>query len=119
MIDHLELHTADLARATAFYRETLAPLGYRLHVEGAAHGFGAAPDALDFWLKPGTPSEPRPHFAFRCASRALVDQAHGAALAAGGENRGSPSLLAHIHPRYYAAFVGDPDGHPVELVCHA
>jgi predicted lactoylglutathione lyase len=70
-------------------------------------------------VRDGGPSSPRPHFAFGCATRELVDQAHRAALEAGGENNGAPALLAHIHPTYYAAFVRDPDGHNVEFVCQA
>jgi len=117
MIDHLELLTADLAVATAFYQRALAPLGYARHVSGVSHGFGAEPDRLDFWLRAGAASTPRPHFAFGCASHAVVDAAHRAALAAGATDNGAPKLLPHIHPAYYAGFVLDPDGHNVEFVC--
>lgn len=118
MIDHLELLVADLSRATTFFRGALAPLGYAVHVDGLPRGFGTAPDRLDFWLRDGGPSTPRPHLAFHCASRALVDAAHQAALAVGGIDNGAPRVLDHIHPRYYAGFVRDPDGHNIELVCH-
>lgn len=119
MIDHLELFVSDLPRAAAFFREALVPLGYAIHVEGKPLGFGAQRDRLDFWLNEGGPSTPRPHLAFGCATRALVDEAHRAALAAGGTDNGAPRVLAHIHPSYYAAFVRDPDGHNIEFVCHA
>jgi catechol 2,3-dioxygenase-like lactoylglutathione lyase family enzyme len=119
MIDHLELLVADLPRATDFFRQALGPLGYAVHVEGAPRGFGASRDRLDFWLNQGGPSTPRPHLAFHCTSRALVDDSHRAALAAGGTDNGAPRILEHIHPTYYAAFVRDPDGHNIEFVCHA
>ena len=118
MIDHLELLVADLPRSAAFFGAALAPLGYALRVEGNPTGFGASSSSLDFWIKEGGPSTPRPHFAFTCASRALVEAAYRAALAAGGTDNGAPKILAHIHPSYYAGFVRDPDGHNVELVCH-
>ncbi len=118
MIDHLELPVSDLRRAIDFFRQTLAPLGYALRVEGNPSGFGQSDSSLDFFIKEGGPSSPRPHFAFTCASRALVEAAHRAALAAGGTDNGGPKLMAHIHPSYYAGFVLDPDGHNVELVCH-
>ncbi len=118
MIDHLELFTADLPAATAFYERALARLGYELRVTGPAHGVGADPARLDFWLRAGTASTPRPHFAFACASRALVDASHRAAMDAGATDAGAPKLLPHIHPTYYAGFVLDPDGHKVEFVCH-
>jgi catechol 2,3-dioxygenase-like lactoylglutathione lyase family enzyme len=119
MIDHLELETPDLAAATAFYRRALAPLGYALHVTGASHGFGTDATRLDFWLRAGDPLAPRPHFAFACTTRALVDAAHRAALEAGGRDNGAPRVLAHIHPTYYAGFVLDLDGRNVEFVCHS
>ena len=51
-------------------------------------------------------------------SRALVDAFYKAALAAGGRDNGPPGIRAHYHPDYYGAFVLDPDGHNVEVVCH-
>jgi predicted lactoylglutathione lyase len=54
---------------------------------------------------------------FFCATRALVDASHQAALAAGATDNGAPGILARIHPTYYAGFVLDPDGHNVEFVC--
>lgn len=117
MIDHLELFTSDLAAATRFYERALAPLGYALRFREPSHGFGSEPGRADFWLRAGTASTPRPHFAFACASRALVDAAHAAALAAGGSDSGAPAVLTRIAPDYYAGFVRDPDGHHVEFVC--
>jgi catechol 2,3-dioxygenase-like lactoylglutathione lyase family enzyme len=118
VIDHIELYVGDVNHAASFYRKALAPLGYALRKEGKPSGFGRAPDALDFWLAEGGPSTPRPHIAFQCHSRAEVDAVHGAALAAGGTDNGSPALLTRIHPHYYAGFVLDPDGHNIEFVCH-
>jgi catechol 2,3-dioxygenase-like lactoylglutathione lyase family enzyme len=118
MLDHLELAVADLSHAVRFYKAALAPLGYGLRVTSTLQGFGVDMNSLDFWLREGSVSTPRPHFAFRCSSREFVDIAHRAALGAGGRNNGSPRLLTRIHPHYYAGFVFDPDGHNVEFVCH-
>jgi catechol 2,3-dioxygenase-like lactoylglutathione lyase family enzyme len=118
MIDHVEILVGDLARSAEFFRTALAPLGYDRRVDGTPTGFGASSDALDFWLRGGGPSTPRPHLAFQCATRADVDAAYDAALRAGGGNDRAPALLPQIHPDYYAAFVRDPDGHNIEFVCH-
>ena len=118
MLDHLELTVANLQSSERFYRAALAPLGYELRVTSVSRGFGTDAHALDFWIKVGQAAVPPPHFAFQCRSRALVNAAFDAAVAAGGEDNGKPALLAHIHPSYYAAFVRDPDGHNVEFVCH-
>jgi catechol 2,3-dioxygenase-like lactoylglutathione lyase family enzyme len=119
MIDHLELLVTDPKQSAAFYAGALKPLGYAMHVEGPALGFGATTDALDFWLKPGGPSTPLPHFAFNCETRALVDSCYEAALTAGGKRDRPPALMPRVHPNYYAGFVLDRDGHLVEFVCHA
>lgn len=49
---------------------------------------------------------------------ATVDAFHAAALAAGGSDNGAPGMRPQYHPRYYGAFVLDPDGHNVEAVIH-
>jgi catechol 2,3-dioxygenase-like lactoylglutathione lyase family enzyme len=119
MLDHLEITVADLERSATFYSAALAPLGYELRVSAEGRGFGADGRTLDFWLRRGEAARPPPHFAFHCTSRALACRAHEAAVAAGGIDAGSPRLLPHIHPSYFAGFVLDPDGHKVEFVCHA
>jgi catechol 2,3-dioxygenase-like lactoylglutathione lyase family enzyme len=118
MIDHLELQVADLSRARDFYAAALAPLGYALHVEGPSLGFGTDASTLDFWIRPGEPSRPAPHFAFHCATRALVDAAYASAVATGAVSRAAPVLMPRVHANYYAAQLADPDGHPIEFACH-
>jgi catechol 2,3-dioxygenase-like lactoylglutathione lyase family enzyme len=48
----------------------------------------------------------------------MVRAFHAAALAHGGRDDGAPGLRAEYHPTYYAAFVLDPDGNRLEVVCH-
>jgi len=68
--------------------------------------------ATDFAEKPA-----HLHLAFRAERREQVDAFHRAALEAGGKDNGAPGLRRY-HANYYAAFVIDPDGHNIELVCH-
>src|SRR2546423_1002836 len=118
MIDHTGISVSDFERSKAFYRAALAPLGYELLMEfpGGA-GFGVPPRP-DFWIGQGEPNRPAIHIAF-AATRAQVDAFHRAALAAGGRDNGAPGLRPHYHANYYAAFVIGPDGHNIEVVCHA
>jgi catechol 2,3-dioxygenase-like lactoylglutathione lyase family enzyme len=126
MIDHVELFVRDKAQSVTFFQGALAPMGYALHVPGtasgagtgAAAGFGAAPDVLDFWVREGGPSAPLPHVAFHCTTRELVDRCHAAAMRAGAKERSGPKLFPTVHPHYYAAQVYDPDGHNIEFACH-
>lgn len=125
MIDHTGVMVSDFTRSKAFYAAALAPIGYAPLVEfstavtGRADvaGFGEVPKP-DFWIISGTPNRPAIHVAFRAGSRALVDAFHTAAIAAGGTDNGAPGLRLHYHPNYYGAFVLDPDGHNIEVVCH-
>jgi len=70
-----------------------------------------------FWLT--ARAEPTPaygHIAFRASGKAAVDAAHAAALGAGGRDDGAPGPRSQYGPRYYAAYVRDPDGYRVEVV---
>ena len=40
-------------------------------------------------------------------------------VATGAETLHEPRLFPEYHPNYYGAFVRDPDGNNVEVVCHA
>jgi catechol 2,3-dioxygenase-like lactoylglutathione lyase family enzyme len=125
MIDHTGVKVSDIAGAKAFYGAALAPIGYRLLLEFPAAvtgsddvaGFGVPPKP-DFWIAQGTPNRPAVHVAFRVTERALVDAFYAAALAAGGRDNGAPGPRPHYHENYYGAFVLDPDGHNIEVVCH-
>lgn len=134
MIDHMGMPVSDLARATEFYRKTLAPLGYGVVMEvsaeetghGAAVGFGPPGEAEDFqsgkpsfWIGEGNRLGEHVHVAFVAPSRASVDAFYRAALDAGGKDNGPPGLRPHYHANYYAAFVFDLDGNNIEAVCHA
>lgn len=125
MIDHTGIVVSDFQRSKTFYQQALAPIGYQLMMEFSAAvtghadvaGFGEPPKP-DFWISRGTPNVPPLHIAFGTDKRALVDAFYQAALAAGGRDNGAPGLRPHYHPDYYGAFVLDPDGHNIEVVCH-
>jgi predicted lactoylglutathione lyase len=51
-------------------------------------------------------------------SPTTVDAFHAAALDAGGTDHGAPGIREIYHPTYYGAYVLDPDGNNVEVVCH-
>lgn len=118
MIDHVGLNVSDHARSKGFYERALAPIGYEVVMDfpGEASGFGAD-GSPDFWLVRRDPVG-FAHVAFAASDRAAVDAFYAAALEAGGADNGPPGLRPHYHEHYYAAFVHDPDGNNVEVVCH-
>jgi len=125
MIDHMSVAVSDFHKSKQFYTKALAPIGYSLLKEVTAAqsshhdaaGFGEPPKP-DFWIAAVAPDVPPVHVAFAVASRAQVNAFYDAAIAAGGRDNGAPGLRPY-QPNYYAAFVRDPDGHNIEVVCHA
>lgn len=116
-IDHLALTVRDLETSRRFYEQTLRPFGIRV-VESSQGPIGFGPTGSeDFWIKPGEPAA-RVHLAFLASDRATVDAFHRAALAAGGQDNGSPGLRPQYDAGYYAAYAIDPDGNNVEAVFH-
>ncbi|CAH2602096.1 Lactoylglutathione lyase and related lyases [Rhodovastum atsumiense] len=125
MLDHVFLSVSDIDRSVAFYRQALTPLGItdRLDYDGRngppghpdLKGFGCK-GRMVFWLRQGQADGRAAHVGFVAGSRAEVDAAYAAAIAAGATDNGSPGPRLHYDPRYYAANVLDPDGYSLEFV---
>jgi catechol 2,3-dioxygenase-like lactoylglutathione lyase family enzyme len=121
MFDHVSIGVSDIKRAGAFYDAVLKPLDVtRLHDGDTALGYGEKSAGL--WLlaanKPvKADMESGLHFCFKAKSRAAVDGFYTAALKAGGKDNGKPGVRADYSPKYYAAFVVDPDGYRIEAYC--
>ena len=125
MLDHVFISVTDLDRSVAFYTSALAPLGIgdRVDYEGAdgpaghpdLKGFGSG-GKIYFWLRKGVVEGRAAHVGFVADSRAQVDAAYEAAIAAGATDNGPPSARLYYDPRYYAANVLDPDGYSLEFV---
>ena len=124
MFSHVTVGSNDMARSTAFYDGVGKALGLVKHMEvpdGA--GYGRADGRPQLWIV-------RPldrHAAtvgngitigLDADTRPAVDAAYAAGIAAGGKDEGKPGIRAHYHPNYYGAYVRDPDGNKVCIVCH-
>lgn len=117
MFDHIGIHVHDLDAAIRFYSAALASLG---HVVGSrdATSAGIGPkDAPALWLYASKTKATGVHLAFKTTKRAHVDRFHAAGLEAGGTDNGAPGPRKDYSPTYYAAFLIDPDGNNVEVVC--
>jgi catechol 2,3-dioxygenase-like lactoylglutathione lyase family enzyme len=120
-IHHLSFAVTDLVRSGAFYDATLSVLGYvRVWARAAAFGYGLPGGSDKFAIKVQSDgvSVPRQgfHVAFCAPSREAVDAFYTAALAHGGKDNGGSGLHPEYGSDYYAAFVLDPDGYPIEAV---
>jgi catechol 2,3-dioxygenase-like lactoylglutathione lyase family enzyme len=118
MFHHVQLSVSDFPAALRFWRAALEPLGFvAQHVDeaGKSAGFGP-PGAPKLWIGVGTPSKGPVHLALEAKDVAAVKGFHAAALAAGGRDHGAPGPRPDYGPKYWAAFVLDPDGNNVEAV---
>jgi catechol 2,3-dioxygenase-like lactoylglutathione lyase family enzyme len=118
MIDHISLRVQDFSRAIDFYKSALAPLGYKVLMEFPnVAGLGANGKA-DLWIMQSEQQPSPTHIAIN-GERPQIQAFHEAALTSGGTDNGPPGLRLDYHPNYYAAFVLDPEGNNIEVVCHA
>ena len=132
MFTYVCLGTNDLSRAVAFYDAALAPLGLRRCATpgeedwdgwagwGTYEARGAREVAL--WVckpidgKPATAGNGA-MVALCATSWAAVRGFYDAAIKKGGTPEGEPGLRPQYNEDFYAAYVRDPDGNKVAVVC--
>ena len=113
----------DIERSRVFYRRVLGLLGYRVWHEAPPNLVGLGPSTrteeplATFWLREGDAPSTGTLVSFTVESRELVERFYANALEAGGADGGGPAMRP-FHPDYYSAYVIDPDGLTLEVVCH-
>ena len=121
MFDHVSIGVSNIERAGKFYDAVLKPLDItRLSDGDTSLGYGEK--SLGLWVQTANrpvkaDMESGLHFCFQAKSRAAVDAFHAAAMKTGGKDNGKPGVRADYGPKYYAAFVVDPDGYRIEAYC--
>lgn len=132
MLDHVSIAVIDYQESIRFYDETLAVLGYKRVVdisvpEIECAGYGTEePDRLRpyFWISTGGKDEEYIgqargfHISFQAKSVEAVHQWYQKCVELGGKDNGAPGPRPHYHPRYYGAFVIDPNGWRIEAAFH-
>ncbi len=114
LLDHVEIHSNDMAASERFYKAVLAAVNPAFEIEKVDEGFFFD----EVYVSPAKDGNmTRVHFAFQAFDKETVHRFYEAGLAAGGRDNGAPGLRKY-HPSYYAAFLLDPDGHNVEAVFH-
>lgn len=124
MFSHVTIGSNDLGAAKPFYDALLAPLGLVRHMDFPnAVGYGPAGGRPQLWVlnpldKKAATVGNGITVGLDAADRPAVDAAYKAAMAAGGRDEGAPGIRAHYHPNYYGAYLRDPDGNKICVVCH-
>ena len=124
MFSHVTIGSNDIARAKGFYENLLNPLGLVRHADyPEAFGYGPAGGRPQIWIvrpldKKAATVGNGITVGLDAQNRAAVDAAYKAGMAAGGKDEGAPGIRAHYHPNYYGAYLRDPDGNKICIVCH-
>ncbi len=128
MIGYVTFGADDIALAERFYSSFLPSLGYVLTVsaEGLSCALPSTEDdeggPVDLYIKPPFDGQAASAgngtmVAFSVPTQALVHEMHAAALAAGGQNEGSPGFRDRYGPQFYVGYLRDPQGNKIALYC--
>ncbi|HUE26241.1 MAG TPA: VOC family protein [Solirubrobacteraceae bacterium] len=117
MIEHIGFEVSDLSRSARFYDAVFGALGVRRLLESErAIAYGINAPVVWIVMRGRGPATGYGHVALQASGKAAVDAAYGAGLAAGGADDGPPGQRPQYGPRYYAAYLLDPDRLRVEVV---
>tara|TARA_R110002072_G_scaffold223678_1_gene380706 strand:+ start:1724 stop:2116 length:393 start_codon:yes stop_codon:yes gene_type:complete len=129
MFSHVMLGTNNLSESMAFYDQVMPILGYSRESTGEAFaGYGSKCDISTgincLWIgSPFNGEAASPgngiNVALLATTREQVNKFHEVALKFGGADEGAPGIREEAHSNFYAAYVRDPTGNKVVVVCHA
>ena len=117
VLDHVGFEVTDLARSAAFYDALFHPLGGRRIFDSPdAIGYGINDARLWIVARGRAPGPGCGPGAITAPGPPAVVAASVAARPAGGPAAGAPGPRHQYGPRYYSAYLLDPDGLRVEVV---
>jgi catechol 2,3-dioxygenase-like lactoylglutathione lyase family enzyme len=124
MFSHVTVGSNDIPKAKAFYDGVCKALGLeRLADYPNAIAYCRAGGRPQLWVvnpldKNAATVGNGITIGLEASDRPAVDAAYKAGMSAGGKDEGAPGLRKHYHPNYYGAYLRDPDGNKVCVVCH-
>lgn len=126
MIGYVTIGARDLAEGSAFYDDVLGTIGYKRFAEfGTFIGYSldGTSNGQTIWVcKPFNGQDAKAGngimVAFNAAERAQVHAFHEAAMKRGGSDEGPPGPRPDYGPDWYAAYLRDPTGNKLAIVCH-
>jgi catechol 2,3-dioxygenase-like lactoylglutathione lyase family enzyme len=128
VFSHVTVGVSDLARAGTFYDALLLPLGLVRRPVTPDGGPAALcwhePDLLLPRFYAYLPYDRRPcsagngtMVAFLAPSPDAVEQSHAGGIGTGGVDDGPPGPREQYGPDYFGAYLRDPDGNKIHIVC--
>jgi catechol 2,3-dioxygenase-like lactoylglutathione lyase family enzyme len=128
LFSHVFTSVSDFDRAYAFYASLMRALELepRFHDSAKPWAGWQCPGGARPLFVIGRPNDGRPHapgngqmIAFSAKSREMVRNAYEVALSHGAQSEGPPGLRPQYHANYYGAYLRDPDGNKICVVCHS
>ena len=124
-LSHVSLGVKSYQTSKAFYDAVLSAIrSTRIYTDDESRTLGYASDAHPdnetftlFEAECPVASGPGVHYAFFAPDRQSVRRFWETALQMGGTDAGKWGPRSHYGEHYYAAFVLDPDGYKLEVVC--
>jgi catechol 2,3-dioxygenase-like lactoylglutathione lyase family enzyme len=117
MIDHVGFEVTELGRSARFYDAVFGALGARRMLDSErAIAYGINAPVVWIVMRGRGPGPGYGHVALEATGKAAVDAAYAAGVNAGGRDDGPPGQRPRYGPRYYAAYLLDPDGLRVEVI---
>ena len=124
MITHLMFGTNDSKASGAFFDAVLGALGYSRFFEmGDRIGWSCGEGQPPLIIGPPQNGDAACHgngtmIGFRAETRAKVREAYEAGMKAGGKDEGGPGLREFGPPNTYAAYLRDPCGNKISVICN-
>lgn len=122
ILGHVSFGVRSYERSKKFYTSLLESFGIKLVYDNPerkilGYGLDADHEILNiFQREDAHPPGAGTHLAFNAPSRRCVRDFWEAGTKNGGLGDGGPGIREHYGPRYYAAFLFDPDGYKLEAV---
>jgi len=124
MFSHVTIGSNNIEVSRKFYGPVLGAIGQEEFVrfDDDATAYGDE-NGAHVWVL--SPADEQPStvgngmmIAFLSPNRASVDAAYACALENGGSDEGEPGIREDYHANFYAAYLRDPDGNKLCIVCH-
>lgn len=126
LIDHVSIGVLNMHQARVFYDAIMSVLGApKVYEREKAIGYGERCSALEYhhsfltlYLTDSSSINPKQHLCFKANSHEQVQRFYDVGIKHGGQDNGKPNFRPKYHTSYYAAFLCDPFGNQLEVVCH-
>ena len=125
MLTHMMLGAKDPKASADFFDAVLGALGHkRMFTMNDRYGWSAGEGTPPLIVGPPGDGADACHgngtmLGFRAATRDQVHAAHEAGLKAGGKDEGAPGPRPAGPPNTYAAYLRDPTGNKIAVICNA